>query len=479
MILDLLNIDKEDSKPVYRQIADQLMDQIGSGILNAGMRLPGSRVMAEKLNLHRKTVVAAIEELQSQGWLHTIPGGGTYVAHSIPTQVVEKLQTKNPPSKKEELFPVPEVINRNIRLTTEHYHLDDGLPDPRLAPVQELGRAYKTALMQGNLYPKFAYGDTRGNRFLREQMAIYLAETRSMQVIPDQILITRGVTQALYLSIHTFLEKGDGVAVPELNWESANINFSYFGADLQYVKVDEEGLNVEDLERICASQKIKMLYLTPHHQYPTTVIMPAHRRLKLLQLAQKYGFMIFEDDYDYDFHYHSHPIMPLGSTQHGDRVLYAGSFTKAISPVFRVGYLVASKEQIDYMAKLRRLMDRQGDNLLELALAELLSMGVIQRYLRKNRKIYEQRRDFFCDLLHDELGKSINFEIPAGGMSVWTHFNSEIDLPKLVKNASKQELYLTDPVQKGNFSNSIRLGFASSNQQELSEAVTILKRLLK
>jgi GntR family transcriptional regulator/MocR family aminotransferase len=476
----MLTIDKSSEKAVYLQIADQLKENIQNGVLPANTKLPGSRRLAVVLDVHRKTILAAFDELLSQGWIETKAGSGTYVTEKIDGAELEKLAVSNFGAVAKKV-PIPKIIDRNLPLVNQKYHLDDGLPDPRLAPIKELGRAYKTALNKGNLYNKYTYADTRGNILLRETLCDYLFKTRGMVVKADQILITRGVTQALYLCIQAFIKKGDKVAMPELNWASAAVNFEYHGAELLKVRVDEEGLDVDHLEEICQTQKIKMLYVTPHHQYPTTVIMPAYRRVKLMQLAKKFGFYVFEDDYDYDFHFSGHPIMPLAATPHGDFVLYTGSFTKAISPVFRIGYFVAHKEQIDYLASIRRLIDRQGDNLLELAIAELLELGIIQRYLKKNRKIYEQRRDFFCQELKSELGKHVTFEIPQGGMSLWTKFDDEINLEELAIKALKKDLYFSDGSQhscfdgRGNFT---RLGYASSTEEELSASIKILKRLI-
>ncbi|AWW00851.1 MocR-like pyridoxine biosynthesis transcription factor PdxR [Arcticibacterium luteifluviistationis] len=480
-MVELINIDKENEKPVFRQIADQLIENIQAGTIRAGAKLPGSRKLAELWGVHRKTVLAAMDELINQGWLETKPGSGTFIAMKIEAESITELQVSEENKGKAAKVEVPQILKRDLHLTKEKYHLDDGLPDPRLAPVSELSRAYKTALTAGNLYPKYTYADTKGHLYLREVLADYLLKTRALDVSPEQIMITRGVTQAVYLAIQTFVSKGDTVAMPELNWSSAEINFKYHGANVVNVRVDKEGLDVEHLEDLCQEHKFKMLYVTPHHQYPTTVIMPAYRRVKLVQLARKYGFYIFEDDYDYDFHYTSHPIMPLASTRHGDFVLYTGSFTKSISPVFRLGYLVAHKDQIDLMARIRRLIDRQGDSLLELAVAELLKLGTVQRYLRKNKKIYEQRRDYFSELLTEQLDSYLNFEKPMGGMSIWTKFNDDINLIKLAERALKKDLYFSDGNQHcGSYPglNSTRLGFASSTEEELETAVKILKSLL-
>ncbi|MBK8505680.1 MAG: PLP-dependent aminotransferase family protein [Saprospiraceae bacterium] len=480
MILELIKIDRNADKPIFRQLIDQIIQLVRDGVLPSGFQLPGTRQLSQKLLIHRKTAIAAIDELVAQGWLETIPGRGTFVAKEIAVIYDQLPKIIECPVNDQPII-VPTLLNRQLQPNFPKYHLDDGLPDPRLAPVDELTRAYKNALTKGWRYPKYTYGDPKGQLLLRDYLKDYLAKTRGMHVDREQILITRGVTQALYLTIKAFIQKGDQVAVGALSWESANVNFLYHGAKLIKIRVDSEGLDVDHLEEVCQQSVPKMVYVTPHQQYPTTVIMPAYRRVKILQLANKYGFFVFEDDYDYDFHYTRHPIMPLTSADNGGRVFYTGSFTKAISPVFRVGYLVATIEQVDFLAKLRRLVDRQGDAILELVIAELLKTDVIQRYLRRNRKIYQERRDYFGHLLQANFADVLEFTIPEGGMSVWTKFPSEVSLPKLARKALNHDLYFyngasfkSDDPQL----NATRLGFASSTHEELEIALKILKRLL-
>lgn len=478
--LELIKIDRENVTPIFRQLIDQMIHLIRSRILQPGSQIPGSRRLASHLELHRKTVIAAIDELVAQGWLQTIPGKGTFVAKAI-TSDYDLFDFAYPSQDGALHIEIPQIIDRDIPPSARQYHLDDGLPDPRLAPVDHLIRAYKSALTKGWKYPKYTYGDTRGQTILREAMCEYLARSRGITINADQILVTRGVTQALYLTIKAFIQKGDFVAIGELSWESAKVNFLYHGAELVRIKVDREGLDVDHLERVCQERKIRMVYVTPHHQYPTTVIMPAYRRVKLLQLSRQHGFFLFEDDYDYDFHYSRHPIMPLAAAEHQGQVLYAGSFTKAISPVFRIGYLVGTPEQIDYLAKLRRLVDRQGDAILELAIAEMLKMEVIQRYLRKNKRIYQSRRDYFAARLKTLFPGQLDFDLPEGGMSIWVQFSPEINLKEVAGRALQRDLYFYDGSGfklENRILNATRLGFASSTFVELEIATTILQKLL-
>ena len=360
MFQSLIEVNKNDSKPVFLQLADQLRDQIIQGTVQPGVKLPGSRKLAEYWQVHRKTVIAAIDELLAQGWLSTKPGIGTFVSQNI--EQTEPLNISYPESESTQYATpaIPQTLTRELVIAKEKFHLDDGLPDPRLAPSKELARAYKTAITSGNIYARYGYADTKGHIRLREILCSHLMETRNMTVTPEQIIVTRGVTQALYLSILSFLQKGDKVAVTALNWESGNMNFIHNGAELIKIRTDEHGMDTGHLEELLQDHQLKMVYVTPHHQYPTTVIMPAYRRIKLHELARRYGFLIFEDDYDYDFHYTSRPLMPLASAVHGDHILYTGSFTKAISPAFRVGYLVASEEQINLLAHYRRICGPPG-----------------------------------------------------------------------------------------------------------------------
>lgn len=478
MLLELLSLQKSSSVPLYRQLTHQISTLIREGVIKSGYQLPSSRKMASHLGIHRKTVVAAIDQLVIEGWLDTKAGVGTFVSKHL-VQKPAGFQTSDSGKRHAPHLSIPSTLQRDLELTKQTYRLDDGLPDPRLAPLAELARTYKAVLGKGNHYARYTYGDTKGHLYLRQVLCEYLKATRALSVSPDQILITRGVTQALFLTIQALLKPGDKVAVGELNWESANANFLHHGIELVKIRVGENGLDVDHLEEVLEKESIQMVYCTPHHQYPTTVIMPAAWRIKLIRLARVHGFYLFEDDYDYDFHYTPQPVMPLASADHGDFVVYAGSFTKAISPVFRVGYLVANENQIDLLARIRRMVDRQGDALMELSIAELLKQGIIQRFLRKNKKIYQQRRDHLAALLLSDLQDVVQFNLPPGGMSIWTHFDSRINLQKLSKEASRKDLFITSGSQvSNNVPNATRLGFASSNEEEIDRCIAILKRVI-
>jgi GntR family transcriptional regulator/MocR family aminotransferase len=245
------------------------------------------------------------------------------------------------------------------------------------------------------------------------------------------------------------------------------------------VGLDAHGIDVNELEVLCKKYPISAIYVTPHHQFPTTVMMTAERRLKLLILAEQYDFVIVEDDYDHEFHFHHHPVFPLASSNHAGRVIYVGSLSKVLAPGLRVGYLVASKEIINQCASEVMLIDRQGNSVTELAVAALMESGEIKRHIRRTLKVYNERRNVLIDLLQKELGEFVSFDSPNGGLAIWLRLNDGIDVNKLVQKALFEKvrilpapLFSESPI----VINAIRLGFGSLNTAELATGIQRLKR---
>ncbi len=472
----LLEINKDSSLPIYVQIANGISQNIQTGILKTGTKLLGSRSMADLLGVHRKTVIAAYEELFSQGWIEILPQKGTFIAQNLPK--VKPISFSENNQKSIDNFPsiaIPQ--NEIIKITPEisrfRLAFDDGLPDVRLAPREELARLYAHYVKFGES-AIFQYTHPYGHTRFRELFSVFLNETRGMNIQPENILTTRGSQMAIYLIGTALFQKNDEIIVGESNYPTLNMTFESLGLKLNQIPIDEDGIVVDAIEEICEKKSIKALYVTSHHYHPTTVTLKPERRIKLLALAEKYRFYIIEDDYDYDFHYANRPVLPLASADRHGLVIYLGSFTKRIAPTFRVGYIVAKQEIIEELAKYRRIMDRQGDTILELVLADMLADGTLRRYTTKSLKIYRERRDFTCDLLKNELGNTINFKVPDGGMAIWAKFDKQFPLSELSKKVAKRGLYLSDGQAYGDL-NACRMGFASMNLKEIEEAVGVLK----
>jgi GntR family transcriptional regulator/MocR family aminotransferase len=372
------------------------------------------------------------------------------------------------------------LLDRPVSLSRVDLEFTDGLPDVRLAPMDKLAKAYSGVLRRNNNRKYLTYSHVEGNIWFRERLAAYLNNTRGLHIGAGNIITTRGIQMGIYLASTLLLKKGDNVVVGDLSYYVANMIFQQAGANILSVPVDDQGISVEAIRQLCERTAIRMLYITPHHHYPTTVTLSAERRMELLNLSVQYGFIILEDDHDYDFHYNSSPVLPLASADGAGMVVYVGSFCKALAPGLRSGYVVAPQNLIRELGKMRRIIDRQGDLMMEQALAELLDDGEIQRHIKKARKVYHQRRDLFTGLLETELGSCLSFKAPPGGLAIWTEWRRDINLMRVSKECLRENLHLPQTLlfQTGRLS-AMRLGFGNLDEKELREATSILKTALE
>jgi GntR family transcriptional regulator/MocR family aminotransferase len=240
-------------------------------------------------------------------------------------------------------------------------------------------------------------------------------------------------------------------------------------------------MRVDELEAICRKKRVRAVYVTPHHQFPTTVLLKPDRRLRLMSLAEQFGFAIIEDDYDHDFHFSHQPMLPLASADPWGKVVYIGSMSKLLTPSLRLGYLAAPKSFIDRAAAEIMLIDRQGDPATELAVAELIANGEMHRHTRKAMKLYAERRLHFAEILSDRFRSTLEFDLPEGGLAVWVRFVKPVDFERLspaARAAGVQLLPGTSFVTSGKPIHATRLGFASMNAAEVDTATKRLHRAL-
>lgn len=476
-----LRITKSSGLVVYLQIAQQIIDEIQRGRLVPSAAMPGTRELAESLKVNRKTVVLAYDELIAQGWLTTESRRGTFVSAKLP-HFLPSSHANKPVKKRVTEAPAPALEKYTLTIETEdHAHtidFNDGIPDTRLIPFETLSKAFRHALIAPIRSNKLGYGDPRGMLSLRHAIAEMLNMERGLNVDINNICIARGSQMGIFLAARVLIKSDDYVVVENLSYPPAREAFRSCGAKILTVGLDDCGINVAELEALCKTYPIRAIYVTPHHQFPTTVMMTAERRLRLLMLAEQYDFVIVEDDYDHEFHFHHHPVFPLASTNHADRVIYVGSLSKVLAPGLRVGYLVASKEIIDQCASEVMLIDRQGNSITELAVATLMDSGEIKRHIRRTLKVYNERRNVLIALLQNELDEFVNFDPPNGGLAIWLRLNDGIDINKLVQNALLEKVRI---LPASLFSESvcdiqaIRLGFGSLNVAELTTGIQRLK----
>jgi len=477
----IIQIQKDSDTPIYLQIAGAMALEIKRGHVGPGVKLPGTRLLSEMLAIHRKTIVHAYEELAAQGWIEMRASQGSFTSREIP-----EINPRRFTEKQETLNRFPAETGYPIRnnflvkpASSPLRHIQgfhDG-PDPRMMPIYELAKAYRSVLSKKVNLRYTSYVETAGVERFRKILSDYLNSSRGLQTTFENVMITRGSTMGLYLIVNTLFSKKDLVIVGDTNYYYADHVFLDAGMQLVRVCVDDYGIDVDAIEKICRRKKISSVHITSHHHYPTTVTLSASRRMKLLSLAEKYGFVIIEDDYDYDFHYLSSPILPLVSADRNGMVIYIGTLSKSISPAIRVGYVIAPVNLIHELSRLRQLVDAQGDPIMELAIADLFQDGSIRRHMKKALQEYHRRRDFVSAALCEQLAGKIDFKVPDGGLAIWAKFHPAIPLPLLSQKMKDQGIILSNGLihDTGPQSlNATRLGFGWMNEKESEKAIDIL-----
>lgn len=476
-------INRKSEVSIYMQISNQLINAIQRGVLPFGIKLPGTRALSIILQVHRNTIVAAYDELFAQGWVESLPNKGTFVIgknQEKPFQIKDfkKNNLEHYPKSTGFSFKTSNILDNPFEYSDCEYIFNDGVPDIRLTQIDHHSRIYSSILKRKA--HKIGQYNQDGSEFFKKNLSQFLNISRGLPISKNNLLITRSTEMSIYIVSEILLAEGDIVLVGELSYFSVNMIFQKAGVKIQPISIDEEGINVEEVREVCKKQKIRMLYLTPHHHYPTTVTLSAKRRLELLNLANEFGFIILEDDYDYDFHYDKSPILPLASADTNGMVIYIGSFGKSLVPGFRTGFIVAPENLMIEMRKYLGIIDRQGDVLMEHVLGEMIAEGEINRYLKKSLKTYQERRDYCVSLLEQNLGDYIDFQKPSGGLAVWMKWKIPINLMQLSRNCTQNNLFIPKTLLYQNKDlTAMRLGFGNLDLKEMDKSIEILSENIK
>jgi GntR family transcriptional regulator/MocR family aminotransferase len=391
----LLPLDAPDV-PLHRQIYQGVRERILDGRLKPGERLPSSRALAALLRVGRNTVLEAFDMLHAEGYLEARTGSGTFVTRSLPDA-----PPRRPPLRGREPEPPPELLlsawarralAESVALpaalspdATRRANFRNGLLPDRPFPW----RVWEKLARDRLAYPDprdFQYGQPTGAESFRRAIADYVTRARGVRCTPEQVMVTSGSQGALDLISRVLLEPDQEVAVENPGYPGARRAFVAAGARLAPVGVDADGLRPELLPA-----RARLLYLTPSHQYPTGGVLPVARRLATIDWARPAGAWILEDDYDSEYRYGGRPLAAMQGLG-PERVIYCGTFSKALYPGFRLGFLVAPRELVEVLGDVRYAVDRQPPTLEQLIAADFLRDGHFERHLRRMRLVYAERR---------------------------------------------------------------------------------------
>ena len=404
-----------------RRVYALLRAQVADGTLAPGARVPSTRALAADLGVSRSTVTTAYEQLVAEGFLVTAAGRAARVAAPLAAGAAPG-RLDAPPAA-----PVPPLSAWGRRVEGMAGMALQASAPQEAAPIDFLygavasrdfpalawRRVYQAELLrqQHRLY----YAEPEGDPALRRALQGYLARARGLVCDAGQILIVHGTQQALDLCARLLLEAADTFVFEEPGYPMARQCFEAIGARPLPVAVDAQGL---DTSRLPRGDAVRLAYVTPSHQFPLGGVLPMARRVELLQWARQHGAWIVEDDYDGEFRYGQRPIDALQAMDTDGRVLSIGTFSKALSPHVRLGYLVLPAALVPVFRQARRLADRHAPVIEQRVLASLMDSGAYERHIRRLRRAHERRRMVLLEAIARYLPASAQVAGTAAGLHV-------------------------------------------------------------
>jgi GntR family transcriptional regulator/MocR family aminotransferase len=464
-----LFLDPESGQPLAGQLYEQLRHAITTGRLLPGDQLVPSRQLAAELGVSRHTVTTAYGRLVAEGYAQGHGGAGSVVAAAsqAPRKEAGPAAALRPSPRFAAWSPHFRPPSSGCR-----FDLRPGLPDPALFPA---------ALWRGRVAAAVAaehreYGDPAGRIRLRRAIADWVARSRSVTAAADTVVITCGAQHAIDLVARILLEPGDCVAVEDPGYVPVVRLFGALGARVVGVPVDDQGLVVDLLP-----DAARIVYVTPSHQYPFGVTMSMPRRRALLRWAERHDAAVIEDDYDTEFRYVDRPLEPLQALDANGRVVYVGSFSKTFSPSVRLGFTVVPQPLFEPIAALRQLIDWHPPTAMQTALAGFISDGLLDKHIRRNRRIYAERHHVLMEALSGSLAGHLTPCAAGVGLHVAAVLREGVGEREVLQAAARQgiltsglrECFQAAPAQSG-----LLIGFGAVSTTGLSAALRTLNLIL-
>lgn len=462
-----------------RQLADALRSAITKGELKAGERLPSTRVLADSLSLSRGTVTGAYEQLIAEGCLDAKAGSSTCVASGLRESAIAVRGLPGKPASPMPSLPASAsrygaIADRLTQLPSVPFSV--AVPEGEVA-MDEHWRRLGNRVRASQAAAPSGYADPQGLLALREAIADYLRRARAVRCGPENIIITEGTQQGLYLSSKVLLAPGDVAWAEDPAYPGLISVLEDRGARVHRVPVDTQGLDLASA--IAACPDAKAAFVTPSHQYPMGMPLSMPRRLALLEWARRHGSWIVEDDYDSELRYAGQPF-PAMQGLDSDRVVYLGTFSKVLAPSLRLGYAVVPERLTKAFAGARALMGRGSPSAEQHVIAAYMKEGYFETHIRRIRGIYAERRQMLMDTLRSELPE-LRIQPADQGMHIVAWLPEGLNDVAITSAAANAGIALRalSPMCSGNPQLSgLMLGFGGFSAGQLQDAVKRLHRVL-
>lgn len=481
-----ITVDKKSSTPVYIQIYEQIRQQILSGEIIKGYRLPPERKFAETLGVNRSTVLNAYRELKSKGLAASHVGQGTIITAHTDSFDTPDCSIQEPFWN--QLFSnysnsVDSVAVNNLLMLANRTNVISfatGMASPESGPADALKGIEKELLEEKN-YKALMYSPTEGFSSLREAIC-KIMRTRGIYCSLNEVMLLSGSQQGIDLAARVLLDPGDLVFVEEPSFFPAIQAFKSVGAKVIGIPVDDAGMKVDILEQLIQRYRPKLIYTMTNFHNPCGVEMDLQRRKKLIELVHRYKVPVLEDDAYGDLCYDGQPLSSLKSMDSEGYIIYLSTFSKSVYSGLRLGWLTAHKRVIQRFTAAKQIIDLHSSSLSQRIIERFILNGGLSRHIQKICFEYKEKRDIMCSSLSKHAPQGLSWDIPRGGYYIWCRLPEGVSASRLVTKAAAQNVVIVPGTlfyTSGEGDNFIRLNFTFASQSDISKGIKILCEALK
>ncbi|MGD8189705.1 PLP-dependent aminotransferase family protein [Brevibacillus ginsengisoli] len=463
----------QDARPLYQQLYMQIRDQIRSGSIANGMRLPSVRSLQLQLNISKTPIETAYQMLTAEGYVVSIPRSGLYVENSH-KQLTAVLHAKNNDSQGKIASSMPKSPPV---LHTELIDFDPTALSQHIFPARIWSKTLKEAL-ENHLGMIGKYGDDQGEYELRLAVADYLRTSRGVNCQAEQIVIGSGIAYSIGI-IAKLLRDVHLVAIEEPGYNRVRDQFLLNGCKILPIPLDDKGISLTDLE----ASEAQLVYVTPSHQFPTGSIMPYPERERLLEWAIARNAYIVEDDYDGEFRYLGKPVPSLqGLDTHG-RVIYIGTFSKSLTPALRMNYMVLPPKLLAQLSTMPHEVVFAPSRLEQWAMQSFIEQGHWYRHIRRVRNLYRKQHQHLIELIQAHLGYHVEITGQNAGLHIQLAVKKLKTPEELVTSAARagvkvydfQKMWMHRERHSTEYPK-VYLGFAGLSLADMENGIRLLQK---
>lgn len=449
MAYDYLTLDKSSGVPLYHQLYLSIRRAVESGHLQEGDRLPSVRRLAGDLGLSCTTVETAYQQLCVEGYLRPSPRRG-YFARGIGPGETER-RAAPPPARTEPQLPA-------------RYNFGTDCVDIGSSDIRIWRRNVRAALNRQDVLA--SYGGPQGEPELREALSVYCFAARGAVARPEQIVIGAGTQPLLSLLCGLLSAEKPSVAIESPGFPQAEQVFCDFSLPVLKLPRDGDGIRMDALEKSGA----RLVYVSPSNRVGSGSAIPMSRRMELLDWASRTDSILIEDDYNGELRYRARPVPAMQGIADGRGVVYLGSFSKLLLPSVRIGYMILTPELLGRYRQRSAKYNQTASKVEQLALAEYIRAGQMERHLRRLRKLYGAKSEMLLRCLHDAFDGYAEILLHETQLTVTLALHTQESAAVLCRFARENGVRV-QPAGDG----SVRLGFAGIPLADIPGAVQCLK----